>query len=143
VPAAWPLYLIAYLAAGLVVVPLARGALRRVDPVGYDLSGGNDWALLGPALTAAVRLVWPLDLALTVWLLGWAGVRHLARRYLLARYGPVGALRPPLGWSPSGPRPGLKRRARYVVASRVWRLECALHRWCGPLPGAWEGFPCP
>lgn len=58
-------------------------------------------------------------------------LKRLVRWYVRKRYGDVSRIKPPLGWLPWD-RPSVARRIRYVVASRLWRVECRLHRWASP-----------
>ncbi|HEY1191669.1 MAG TPA: hypothetical protein VGE74_28815 [Gemmata sp.] len=61
-------------------------------------------------------------------------LKRLARAYLRWRHGltePWQRTKPPIGWAPWA-RVGLRRRGRYVLASRVWRAEERLRGWAFP-----------
>lgn len=77
-------------------------------------------------------------------------LKRLARAYLRIRYGitePWQRCKPPLGWNPLTlwyvP---VRRRVRYFLAHRLWRLDCRVRDWAfrgepdaGPVPFR-EGF---
>ena len=58
-------------------------------------------------------------------------LKRLAKAYLRRRHGitePWQRIKPPLGWAPWD-RVTLRRRIRYVLASRFWRFESAVRDW--------------